>query len=90
MAAIDSQVVAVTTTAAILVTGDQDGTNFSLKNKTGEVLYIGPADVTADATAATGGYEVANDGEFSGRLDAGDKLYGVCATTGGNVTILTN
>lgn len=90
MGTLENAVVTVGTTATVILTADSDGTNFSVKNKTGEVLYLGKSDVTADTTAATGGYQVANDGEFSGRLDPSDTLYGRCATTGGAVCVLSN
>lgn len=90
MAAIDNKVVSVNATASVILAADADGVNFSIKNKAGETLFIGASDVTADTTAATGGYEVADGAEFSGWLSPSDSLYGVTASTGGNVLVIWN
>ena len=88
--ALDNKVVLVDAALDLLLTADNDGTTFSIVNKTGEVLYLGASDVTANEVLATGGLPVAIDGTFSGVLNAGESIYGVTASTGGAVPIIFN
>ena len=87
---LDNKVVTINATASEILQGDSDGGEWMLVNKTGEVLYLGASDVTADTTAGTGGFQVAIDAVATGRVKAGDSLCGVTASTGGAVPIMWN
>lgn len=87
---LDSKGVSVGTTATLLhtATGYQVVT---VHNPTGgQSVYLGPADVTANADAATSGLVVPSGTTVSVKLKTGDALYGRVAATTQSVSVLVS
>lgn len=89
---LDSKNVNVTTTATALHAGANGAVTVTIHNPTGgQSVYVGPADVTADTTAATGGLIVPSGTTLQVRLRSGETLYGrVAATTQAVSVLLSN
>lgn len=85
MAIKSSQVATNSSTATLLVTADSDGCRVTVHNKTGTVVYLGGATVTS----STGMGIDSGAGPVSFLLQAGDKLYGISASSTPTIQILT-
>ena len=91
---INSGVLTVTTVATLLNGGDNagggdlEGNSLLIRNGTATTVYVGGADVTADATPATGGYPLAQNEVMAISCAAGEKAYARVATGTGTVNII--
>jgi hypothetical protein len=91
---INSGLVTVGTTATLLNSvdsgggGDLEGMSILVRNPNATIVYIGGSTVTADSTAATGGYPLAQNEVMSVSCAAGEKLYARVATGTAVVNVL--
>jgi hypothetical protein len=74
--AISSTQVTVGTSATLLVTADNDGCRVLLHKQQQHTIYLGGAGVTTST-----GFLFDHDGTVDISLKAGDKLYGVAASS---------
>src|SRR3990167_5720364 len=86
---IENSVVNVGTSATALpVTVLSGRKSIIIKNLSSGVVYLGKSDVTADTTAATGGFQIAQSATFQADIGENTVLYGVVASGTSDVSIL--
>lgn len=87
--AIENQVVSVSSTATqIASTALSDRKKILIQNDGNKPVFIGKSDVTADATAATGGIKLNKGSVLELELGPAVAIYGITASATSNVRVL--